>query len=33
MLWWARAAGIAGIAAVVLTILVPIVQAMWTRTP
>jgi hypothetical protein len=33
MLWWARAAGIAGIAALILTIAGPIVQAIWARTP
>jgi len=31
MLWWARAAGIAGIAAAVLTVVVPIVQAYWSK--
>lgn len=32
MLWWARAAGIAGIIGVVLAIVIPIAQAMWTKT-
>ncbi|MDR6860539.1 hypothetical protein [Variovorax guangxiensis] len=31
MLWWARAAGIAGIAAVALTVIVPMVQAYWLK--
>ncbi|CAN7484690.1 MULTISPECIES: hypothetical protein [unclassified Variovorax] len=31
MLWWARAAGIAGTVAAVLTVAVPVVQAMWTK--
>lgn len=33
MLWWARAAGIAGIVGVILAIVIPIAQAMWTKTP